>query len=244
MKITFWGTSHGVPAADRFCTATLVECNESAYLIDGGAPVADLMIRSGIPYTRLKAIFVTHMHSDHTFGIPHLCSLANWYFRESSFDVYLPEQEGVEAFRGLLLAGDKALDETRIRLKMTAPGVLYNDGCLAVSAISTGHMGAAYPSFAYMIEGEGKRVLFTGDLQADAADFPAVTSTAPMDAVVCEMAHFGPEQILPHMRSCLTKRFFFHHIYAMAPAQAAKEKWKEELPFPVYLVKDGDVWEI
>ena len=55
------------------------------YLLDGGAPVADLMVRGGIPFSQLRAVFVTHMHSDHTFGIPHLCSLANWYFVDASF---------------------------------------------------------------------------------------------------------------------------------------------------------------
>lgn len=244
MKLTFWGTSHGVPAADRFCTATLIQCDDRAYLIDGGAPVADLMIRNAIPYSQLKAVFVTHMHSDHTFGIPHLCSLANWYFKEASFDVYLPEQGGVEAFRTLLLAGDKMLDDTRIRLKTTAPGLLYDDGCLAVTAIPTGHMGKEYLSYAYLMEGEGKRVVFTGDLRADVTDFPMVVETVPTEAVVCEMAHFGPEQIQPHLERCLTKQFFFHHIYGMEAALAAEVKWQETLSFPVHFVEDGDVWEV
>ena len=74
MKITFLGTSHGVPLASRYCSSTLVECGDNAYLIDGGAPVADLLIRYGIPYEKLRGVFVTHMHSDHTFGLLHLCS--------------------------------------------------------------------------------------------------------------------------------------------------------------------------
>ena len=244
MKITFWGTSHGVPSVERHCTATLIQCGDCAYLIDGGAPVADLMIRYGVPYSQLKSIFVTHMHSDHTFGIPHLCSLANWYFRDASFDVYLPEQAGIEAFRAMLLVGDKKLDDARIRLKNTVFGTFYDDGILRVTAIPTGHMEEEYPSCAYMIEGEGKRVIFTGDLRPDVADFPAVAETMPTDAVVCEMAHFGPEQIQPHMERCLTKYFFFHHIYGMEAALAAEITWRETMPFSVHLVRDGDAWEV
>ena len=99
MKITFLGTSHGVPGADRYCSSALVECGDNAYLIDGGAPVADLLIRYGVPYEKLKAVFTTHIHSDHTIGLLHLMSLSSWKFKESSYDLYLTEQAGIEAFR-------------------------------------------------------------------------------------------------------------------------------------------------
>ena len=92
MKITFLGTSHGVPGADRYCSSALVECGDNAYLIDGGAPVADLLIRYGVPYEKLKAVFTTHIHSDHTIGLLHLMSLSSWKFKESSYDLYLTEQ--------------------------------------------------------------------------------------------------------------------------------------------------------
>ena len=146
MKITFLGTSHGVPSASRYCSSALVECGDNVYLIDGGAPVADLLIRYGIPYEKLRGVFVTHMHSDHTFGLLHLCSLADWYFRQSSFDVFLPEEEGIDAFRRLLLVSDKSFDEERIRLKKSCSGVMYADGCLTVTAIPTRHLNDGFPS--------------------------------------------------------------------------------------------------
>ena len=48
MKITFLGTSHGVPAADRYCSSAMIEVNGSVYLIDAGAPVIDLLIRQAL----------------------------------------------------------------------------------------------------------------------------------------------------------------------------------------------------
>ena len=239
MKLIFWGTSHGVPQPDRFCSAALLQCAGGVYLLDGGAPVADLMVRGGIPFSQLRAVFATHMHSDHTFGIPHLCSLANWYFVDASFDVYLPEQAGVEAFRAVLLAGDKQLCDRRIRLKTAQAGVIYDDGCLAVTAIPTGHMGEQYPSFAYMLEGEGRRIFLTGDLRPDASDFPAAAKQLKSDAVICELAHFGPEQIRPHVEACPTKRLIFHHVCGMEAAVAAVNAWQNTLPFPIYFAADG-----
>ena len=46
MKITFWGTSHGVPAHDRYCSCTLIESGDVFYLIDCGAPAVDLIHRN------------------------------------------------------------------------------------------------------------------------------------------------------------------------------------------------------
>lgn len=246
MKITFLGTSHGVPSASRYCSSALVECDDNVYLIDGGAPVADLLIRYGIPYEKLRGVFVTHMHSDHTFGLLHLCSLADWYFRQSSFDVFLPEDEGIDAFRRLLLVSDKSFDEERIRLKKSCSGVMYADGCLTVTAIPTRHLNDGFPSFAYLLEGEGKRVVFTGDLHGqDAADFPAPALQQPSDAIVCEMAHFSPEVIFPYVEQCPTKRFLFNHIYdSDGEAFRRIEALNDRLPIPVIAVSDGDVFQV
>ena len=64
MKITLLGTSHGVPAADRYCSCTLIEAGHAAYLIDAGAPAIDLLLRRGVDLTAIRALFTTHLHGD------------------------------------------------------------------------------------------------------------------------------------------------------------------------------------
>ena len=91
MKITFLGTSHGVPAADRFCTSIMLESGENVYLLDAGAPVINLMLKMGIDLKSLKAAFVSHSHMDHLSGLADLICLMNWYFQDTSADFYLPE---------------------------------------------------------------------------------------------------------------------------------------------------------
>ena len=58
MKITFVGTSHGVPFADRYCTCTMIESGNSVYFIDAGRNIIDSVLRYGkSPYgERLKAV--------------------------------------------------------------------------------------------------------------------------------------------------------------------------------------------
>ncbi len=247
MRLTFLGTSHGVPAPDRFCTATLLECGGRAYLIDAGAPVADLLIRYGIPFEKLRAVFLTHLHGDHTAGFTQLYSLSNWYFTKSDWDAFFPEQSGIDAFQSLLLVNHETPNAVRLRLHLTAPGLVFSDEGLRVTAIPTRHLESCdAPSFAYQIEGEGKRLIFTGDLHGpDASDFPAIAELEQSDAVICEMAHFGPEAIFPHVKKCPTRHFFFHHVWHdYEKSMAAIHTLDGTLPFPVTAVSDGDSFEL
>lgn len=243
MKLTFLGTSHGVPAADRYCSCAMLETGGVIYLIDAGAPVADLLIRRGIPYTALRAIFTTHAHGDHTNGLLNLCDLSNWHFRDASYDVFLTEQALADTLKTMIAIQDCALDEQRIRLHVVGAGPVYSDENLTVIAIPTRHMeSVGRPSYAYIIEAEGKRLIFTGDLHGgDAADFPAIAKAEPSDLIVCEMAHFSHEVAFGHLADCPTKRVFFNHVWynyeqSMAGIEAAKGKY----PFAVCAVADGD----
>ena len=64
MKITFLGSSCGVPQSDRYCSSAMIECGDRLYLLDAGAPVTDLLTRRGIDFARIKGVFITHMHED------------------------------------------------------------------------------------------------------------------------------------------------------------------------------------
>ena len=69
MKITFLGTSHGVPARDRFCSCVMLESNGAIYLIDAGAPAVELMLQNGKKIADFRALFTSHTHMDHTVGL-------------------------------------------------------------------------------------------------------------------------------------------------------------------------------
>ena len=57
MKITFLGTSHGAPCAERHCSCTMVEVNGALYFIDAGAPLTDVVLRAEKHPDQMRAIF-------------------------------------------------------------------------------------------------------------------------------------------------------------------------------------------
>ncbi len=242
MKITFIGTSHGVPAADRFCSCYMVEAGGKIYLVDAGAPAVDMILRYGGDVNDLAALFTTHVHSDHTSGMIHLLSLMNWYYKNSSGDFFITEQNHIDStIRWIETSGDGGFDRNRLRLKVPAAGVVFEDENVRVEYIPTKHIPNSY---AILISSGEKKVLFGGDFSHWLAkdDVPAVIQEE-IDLFVCEMAHFTAEQISPYLAKCRAKTVAFTHVYPIDKYNDI-EGMKGKYPFKIITPRDGDKIEI
>ena len=250
MKITFFGTADGVPRKGHFCTSTMIEIGERVYLIDAGAPVAELMLNHDKHPDQLAAFFNTHVHSDHIVGLLPLITLCGWAFTETRFGLYIPEQrlaDAFAAFRSALVAppkGDppKGAASDRVAFHVYEAGEIYDDGFLKVTAYPTRHCWPR-PSYALMLEAEGKRVFFSGDLSYGLGDYPTVVNEVETDLFVCEMAHFNADQIEPYLEKCRAKTVAFTHVYPIGKYNDI-DAMKGRYPFEIITPNDGDAIEI
>ena len=96
-KVVLLGT--GTPNADpeRWGPAVAIVVDDEAYLVDAGVGIvrrAAAAAAKGILALRasaLRRVFITHLHSDHTLGLPDLM-LSPWVLERSTpLDVYGPE---------------------------------------------------------------------------------------------------------------------------------------------------------
>jgi len=246
MKLHFPGTAPGKPTKDRYCVSTMVECGGKYYLFDCGAPVTDIFARQELELNKIGGVFITHGHGDHTYGLPLLASFCSYGVEGAKWNAYFPEKAAAQVFQELICVCDAPLREEKISFRVFSAGVIFRDENITVTAVPTKHRGDGKPSFAFVIDGEGKRVIITGDLKPGTAeDFPRVAEEEPSDAIVCEMGHFPPAVIFPHMEVCPTKHFFYHHVYWQdAETLQTIEDADKRLPFTVRSVKDGEIWEI
>ena len=242
MKITFLGTSHGVPAADRYCSSTLIEVNGSHYLIDAGAPVIDLLLDRGIDLNSVKSVFTTHFHGDHVDGVLSLADLFTWYYRETSVDIYLTEEKGIHLFTEMLNAIIGSTDDARVRFRLMTADTVYEDENIRVTPYPTQHMaGVGRPAYSYLVEAEGKKVLFSGDLSymLERKDFPAYALENEVDLMVCEMAHFGVPEVSPYLMKCKAKELLFNHVYPLHKLDQINAL-NGKFGYPIRTVDDGD----
>lgn len=242
MKIIFAGTSHGVPSADRFCSCYVIEVNGKIYMVDAGAPAAEMILRHGGDINDFRALFTTHVHADHTSGMLHLISLMNWYYRDSTADFFITEQDHIDStIRFIETSGSGAFSGHRLRLKVPKAGVVFWDENVKVEYIPTKHIPNSY---SILISSGESRVLFGGDFSQWLAreDVPKIIEEE-IDLFVCEMAHFTAEMIDPYLRKCRAKTVAFTHVYPLDKYNDI-EGMKGKYGFEILTPNDGDVIEI
>ena len=240
MKIKFLGTSHGVPAADRYCSSLLLELGEKLFVIDAGAPLIDLLLREGRRPEEVEAIFTTHAHGDHVDGLLQFCDLVSWYYKNASPEIFVTEDALTEAICNLLSVLHSPPDRERMRFTLAKEGVVYDTPELKITYLPTKHMKTR-PAYSILIEAEGKRVLITGDMSnhLEREDFPSIVAKEHLDLVVCEMAHFGIEHLTPYLETCIADRMVITHVFPthkFAQIEAISDKY----PFPIDIAHDGD----
>ena len=93
------------------------------------------------------------------------------------------------------------------------------------------------PTFAYLVEAEGKRVVFTGDLAGDFHDYPRLILEQECDLVVCELTHYPVEKAIPTLKKSKTKKIIFSHVSCL---EEKMNKLDGKFTFEIHVVNDDD----
>lgn len=195
MRIVFLGSSHGYPEPNRKCSSTLVEVGNKKYFIDMGSDSAAGLATRRIPVKDISAVFITHMHGDHTNGLIPFLDICSWKFKDANPQIYAPcvPEQLASTIAGWIKLNGSTMREFEI--SEVTEGVVFDDGNLKVTAFKTKHTSNSY---SFLLEAEGKRVLFSGDLSVHGPqeDFPVSVLNEPLDLAICEAAHFKATEYL------------------------------------------------
>ena len=105
MKLTILGCHAATPRTMTNPTSQLLEIRNHMFLIDCGEGTQVQLRKHKLKFSRIKHIFISHLHGDHFFGLPGLVSTFRLLGRETELHIYGPK--GIkEAITLLLKLGD------------------------------------------------------------------------------------------------------------------------------------------
>ncbi|MGY8820369.1 MAG: ribonuclease Z [Pseudomonadales bacterium] len=92
MDLIFLGTSSGTPTKARNVSgvALLEDSGKGWYLIDCGEATQHQLLHTPLTLHGLRAIFITHVHGDHCYGLPGLLASAGMARRQEPLDIIAP----------------------------------------------------------------------------------------------------------------------------------------------------------
>ena len=94
IAVTILGNASAKPTAHAHPSAQTVNINEQLFLVDAGEGVQRQMFRYGISPLKLRAVFISHLHGDHCFGLFPLLSTLGLYGRRTPLRIYAPRPFG------------------------------------------------------------------------------------------------------------------------------------------------------
>lgn len=160
MKIVFLGTGGAVPTAVRDNTSFLLESEPELWLIDCPGSLTQKISRAGRQPQRISAVFISHIHADHLYGLP--AFIHSLMLEEKTVPLYGSPETIDFCLRLLDLFG---LRREKILFRLEPRPLL--PGCrtdvapgLAVTGLPVPHHSS---SLAFIFEMSGIRIVYSGD---------------------------------------------------------------------------------
>ena len=91
LKLTILGCHSATPRVNANPTSQYLEIKNHSFLIDCGEGTQVQLRKYGVKFSKIKHIFISHLHGDHLFGLVGLVSTFRLLNRETELHIYGPK---------------------------------------------------------------------------------------------------------------------------------------------------------
>jgi ribonuclease Z len=137
MKVITLGTSSGTPTKDRNVSSLAIFVNGRWLLFDCGEGTQYRLLRAPVKLGQLDAIFLTHVHGDHIFGLPGLLATLSMQHRPDPLYIYGPK--GIRDFVTMSLRFSVTRLSYELKITEVEPGVVRKTDGYTVSCLPLDH---------------------------------------------------------------------------------------------------------
>lgn len=150
LTIQILGCGASLPSATHWPSSQAITLRGKVYLMDCGEGAQVLLRRAKVNFSRIVAIFISHMHGDHVFGLPGLLSSLALLGRTGTLHIYGPK--GIDAYikeiAGRFLAGSPYPIEVHEHEAVSGT-VIFEDASMRVTSLALEHR---IPTTGYLFE--------------------------------------------------------------------------------------------
>jgi ribonuclease Z len=151
-ELTILGTSSSQPAYGRFPSCQILQCGNNLYMIDCGEGSQMQMSRYHIKRSKIKAVFISHLHGDHIYGLPGVITSFMHYNRQDKLILIGPK--GLGYYIEACLVSSKAKLEFEVEIKEYDAAYsqeVYRDSKISVVSVPLKHN---IPTMGYLFKEE------------------------------------------------------------------------------------------
>ncbi|KJF42023.1 ribonuclease Z [Draconibacterium sediminis] len=91
-ELTILGSNSALPTSNRYPTAQVLDVPGRCFLIDCGEGTQIQLRRNKISFSKIRHIFISHLHGDHYYGLIGLLSTMNLLGVKSDVHIYAPSE--------------------------------------------------------------------------------------------------------------------------------------------------------
>ena len=144
-KLQILGTASAMPISERNSSAQVLDVHGRLFLIDCGEGTQKRLRQMHLSMLRIEAVFISHIHGDHVFGLFGLLSTMAMYNRQQTLHIFGPE--ALRSTLNFYLSSSGAGSNYAIEfhdVKAKSLEEIYDNGKVKVSAFPLKHKIECY----------------------------------------------------------------------------------------------------